>query len=88
MISVSIYIPNNCLRPFRFCFFLFSVSLDMPLFPGIFVSLPFSLCTVLYGMESTSYVFSFRMVFSTTGWIFDISLCEYSINQTIERLQK
>ena len=31
-------------------------------------------------MESTSYVLSFRMVFVTTGWIFDISLCENSIN--------
>ena len=33
-----------------------------------------------------SYVLSFRMVFfylSTTGWIFDISLCENSVNQTI-----
>ena len=38
-------------------------------------------------MESTSYVLSFRMVFIfylvTTGWIFDISLCENSINQSI-----
>ena len=44
-----------------------------------FVPLPFSPC-----MESTSYVLSFRMVFFylvTTGWIFDISLCENSINQ-------
>ena len=35
-------------------------------------------------MESTSYVFPFRMVFFdlvTTGWIFHISLCENSINQ-------
>ena len=34
-------------------------------------------------MESTSYVLSFLMVFFylvTTGWIFDISLCENSIN--------
>ena len=41
--------------------------------------LPFSLC-----MESTSYVLSFRMVFFylvTTGWIFDINLCENSINK-------
>ena len=33
-------------------------------------------------MESKSYVLSFRMVFLclvTTGWIFDISLCENSI---------
>ena len=39
-------------------------------------------------MKSTSYVLSFRMVFFylvTTGWIFDISLCENSINQSINR---
>ena len=37
-------------------------------------------------MESTSYVLSFRMVFFylvTTGWIFDVSLCEDSINQSV-----
>ena len=36
-------------------------------------------------MESTSYVLSFRMVFFylvTTGWVFDISLRENSINQS------
>ena len=36
--------------------------------------------------ESTSYFLSFRMVsfyLVTTGWIFDISLCENSINQSI-----
>ena len=53
-------------------FFFFS---KMTLFPSMFVSLPFSLC-----MESTSYVFSFRVVFfylvTTAGWIFYISLCE------------
>ena len=48
----------------------------MWLFPSIFVPLPFFVC-----MESMSYVFSFlfRKVFFhlvTTGWIFDISLCE------------
>ena len=35
-------------------------------------------------MESTSYVLSFRMVFFylvTTDWVFDISLCEKSINK-------
>ena len=40
-------------------------------------------------MESTSYVFSFRMVFFylvTTGWIFDISLRENSTNQSIGNL--
>ena len=37
-------------------------------------------------MGSTSYVLSFRIVFFylvTTGWIFDIRLCENSINQSI-----
>ena len=37
-------------------------------------------------MESTSFVFSFRMMFFylvTTGWIFDISLlCENAFNQS------
>ena len=45
-----------------------------------FVPFPLSLC-----MESTSYVLSFRTVFFylvTTGWIFYISLCENSINQS------
>ena len=49
-------------------------------FRVFFVLFPLSL-----GMESTSYVLSFRMVFFclvTTGWIFDISLCENSINQS------
>ena len=42
-------------------------------------------------MESMSYVFSFRMVFFylvTTGWIFGISLCEDSINQSIKKKKK
>ena len=42
-------------------------------------------------MESTSYVLSFQMVFFylvTTGWIFDISLCENSINQSAGRKKK
>ena len=50
------------------CIFHYFVSLEMSLFPSITVQFPFSLC-----MESTSYVFSFRMVFSyltTTGWVF------------------
>ena len=55
------------------------VSLEMSLFRSIFVPLPFSLC-----MESTSYVFSFRVVFIylvTTGWIFNLSLCENLIKK-------
>ena len=50
-------------------------------FGVFFVPLPFSLY-----MESTPYVLSFQMVFfylMTTGWVFDISLCENSINQSI-----
>ena len=40
----------------------------------------------LFVQESTSYVLSFRIVFFylvTTGWIFDISLCDNLINQSI-----
>ena len=47
----------------------------------LFVPFPLCLC-----MDSTSYVLSFRMVFFylvTTGWIFDISLCENSIKQSM-----
>ena len=60
-------------------FFLF---LEMSLFQSICVSLPFSLC-----MESTSYVFPFRVVFFylvTTGWIFFINSSENSIDQSLE----
>ena len=42
-------------------------------------------------LESMSYVLSFRMVFFylvTTGWIFDISLRENRINQSINRQEK
>ena len=42
---------------------------------------PLALC-----MESRSYVLSFRMMFFylvTTGWIFDISLCENSTNTVV-----
>ena len=64
------------------CFFLSFFSFIIwrcRVFRVFFVPSPFSLC-----MESTSYVFAFRMVFFylvTTGWIFDISLCENSTNQ-------
>ena len=47
-------------------------------FRVFFVPFTLSLC-----MESASYVLSFRMVFFylvTTGWIFDISLCDNSIS--------
>ena len=55
----------------------------MSLFPSIF----FVLLPLLY-MESTSYVFPLRKVFFylvITGWIFDISLCDNSINQSINK---
>ena len=57
-------------------FFPLFVSLEVLIFPSIFVPLPFSLC-----MKSTAYVFFFWMVFFypvTTGWIFFIILCENS----------
>ena len=62
-------------------FFFSFIYLEMSLFPSIF-------CTVsafsLYG--EYAYVLSFRMVFFylvTKGCIFDISLCDNSINQSI-----
>ena len=60
------------------CFFFF---LRCRFFRVFFVPFPLSLC-----MESKSYVLSFRMVFFylvTTGWIFYISVCDSSINQSI-----
>ena len=45
-------------------------------------------CRFLFVSFPTSYVLSFRMMFFylvTTGWIFDISLCENSINQSINQ---
>ena len=55
----------------------------MSLFRVFFVPLPFSL-----RMKSTSYAISFRIVYFylvTTSWVFDISLCENSINQSINQ---
>ena len=69
-------VPNNCLRPF---FVFVSSSLEMSFFASILFVYH---CRFLQCMESTSYVFSFRiMVFFdlvTTGWIFYIIslLCE------------
>ena len=78
-------IDNSCLCPFVFAC-LFFVSLEILLFPSIFVALlPFPLSNCIDRRESTSYqyVFPFRMVFCylvTTDWIFYISLiCEDSI---------
>ena len=70
---------HTCKRPgSHMCFFsLFFpfVYLELSLFPSIyFISVPFLLPL---GIESTSYILSFRMVLFylvTTGWIFDISL--------------
>ena len=75
--STRSYLTTTCVL---FVLFLL-LPLEMSLFPSNFVPLPFSLC-----MESTSYVFPFRMVFFylvTTGWIFYISLLrDNSINST------
>ena len=74
-------LSSNCLRPFFvfvssfFCFFGDVVFFEY------FLSITVYLC-----MESTLYVFPFWMVFLylvNTGWIFDIRLCENSINQSI-----
>ena len=72
--------PTRVSPAFFSSFFSLFVYLEMSLFPS--TSFPLSLC-----MESTSYVLSFQMVFFylvTTGWIFYISLCENSINQSIK----
>ena len=70
-------LANNCLRPFFvFCFSFFFCSLEMSLFPSVFVPLP---CSLINSMESSSYVLPFRVAFFylvTTGWIFDISLSQ------------
>ena len=80
-IELPHFIPLNCKLSASFFVlvssFFFFFSLDMSLFPSIFVPLP------LYG----EYVvrFSSRMVLFylvTTSWIFDMSLCENSINQS------
>ena len=51
------WLPHDCLRP-SMAFFLFFILWRCRFFRVFFVPLPFSL-----GTESTSYVFSFRMVF-------------------------
>ena len=73
-------------QPYMFLpFFLFSisVSLEMSLFSTLFVPLSFYLC-----MESTSYVFLFRVLFfylGIMGCCFYISiLCDNLINQQIK----
>ena len=86
----SIILPKIiCRRPDSHTFlFLF---LRCRFFRVFFVPL-FPLYLVLvYCIESTSYVLSFRMVFFylvTTGWIFGISLlCENSTNQSINNMK-
>ena len=62
--------------------FYFSLFGDVAFSEYFFVPFPLSL---INSMESTPYVVSFRMAFFylvTTGWIFDISSCENSINQS------
>ena len=66
-----------------FYLFIFFFLWRYRFFRVFFVPFPLSLC-----MESTYYVLSFRMVFFylvTTGWIFYISLCKNSINQSINQ---
>ena len=77
-------LPINSLRPFSFLFLplsLFYEDVAFCFLQVFFVPLPFS-----HRMTSTSYVFPFRMVLFcpvTTGcWIFYISSCENSINQS------
>ena len=78
------------------CFVTFTVCVCCCLFLFLYRDVSFSeyFCTItvfsLSNKESTctSYVIPFRMVFFclvTTGWIFDISLCENSINQSINQ---
>ena len=74
-----------CMRPdSHSCFFLFFLFLEMSPFLSIFVPL---LCYVC--IENTSHVsptawcLNFNLI--TTGWIFDISLYDQSINQSIDQ---
>ena len=67
-------LPNNCLRSFSFLLLSFSVSSEMMsgFFPSGYVPYYSFLC-----MESTSYVFPFRMMLFylvTTGWIFYVRI--------------
>ena len=77
-------LPNNSLRDFSFLFVPFLWFFGDVTFSEYFVPFPFSL--LFYG----EYVVCFPLpggVFyvATTGWIFDISLCENSINQSINK---
>ena len=78
------YLTAVCVL-FRFCFFLFFVSLEMSFVPSIF-------CTITVFYLHVEYVlFYFQILFFylvTTGWIFYISLCEDSINQSKSSIQQ
>ena len=63
-------------------FFFFFFSLDMSLFPSIFLYR----CRFLFVWRVRCTFFPSEWYFSylvTTSWIFDISFCENSINQSI-----
>ena len=68
-----------------FLFFSYFVYLEMSFFPSIFVPFPLSLC-MDYRVRRTffpsGWCFSYLV---TRGWIFYISLCENSINQSINQ---
>ena len=72
---------------FCFCFYFFFFLWRCRFF-RILLLYPTLLFSLINSMESTSYVFPFRMVFFylvTTGWIFHISIiiCGNSFNQSI-----
>ena len=74
---------NNRLRPFLFVFLPFFCFFGDVVFSEYFCTITIYLCM----MESTSYVFSFRVVLFylvITGWIFDISLFVSEFNQSIQ----
>ena len=72
---------HTCFFGGGFLLFLWRCRFFLFFFPSIFCTI-----AVFFCMESsTSYVLSFRVVFFylvTTGWTFDISLCENSISQS------
>ena len=68
---------------FFFCFFFFVVYLEMSLFPSIFLY-HFRLSLFVWRVRRTFFPSGWCLFYLvTTGWIFDISLCENSINQSI-----
>ena len=73
------YLTSACVL-FRFIY-LFFVSLEISLFPSTFVPLPYSLC-----MESTSYVFLFRMIFLPCGHGLDFCHLMWDFSQSMNRI--